>query len=87
MYFGFSVLHKAAELGHEQVVHNVLELFKGLPPTDPPLVNTVNDDFGWVSDECRLMLIMQNLLTIQMVYKQKLLHINSFKLSKSIISS
>ena len=86
MYFGFSVLHKAAELGHEQVVYDVLELLKSLPPTDPPLVNTV--DWGRrVSDEYRLILVMQKLLNFHMVYKQKPLHINSFKLSKSIISS
>ena len=48
MYFGFSVLHQAARLGHEQVVHDVLEMIKGLPSTDTPLVNSV-DKNGWVS--------------------------------------
>ena len=51
-YFLFSVLHVAARLGYEQLIHDVLELIKQLPSTNPPITD-VGDSDGRVSDEKR----------------------------------
>ena len=50
--FLFSVLHVAARLGYEQLIHDVLELIKQLPSTNPPITD-VRDSDGRVSDEKR----------------------------------
>ena len=39
----FSVLHVAVELGHEQVVYNVIQLLQQLPPTEQRLLDSRNN--------------------------------------------
>ena len=47
--FLFSVLHLAVEHGREQLVSDLLELIKQLPPTTPPLIDCASEG-GHVSD-------------------------------------
>ena len=44
-----SVLHLGVQHRRQQLVQDILELLKKIPPANPPLINSGNDN-GWVCD-------------------------------------
>ena len=81
-----SVLHLAVQGGYEQVVYNIIQLMKQLPPTEKPLVDSCNKQ-RWVSDllvsmtKMTLYILDKIVLSIYLAnYNTVFVHLNLFNL-------